>query len=159
MLLSEKQKRLEEGDGTNEELEPGEEERDLDKKEPTRCDSFDPNAIYGPTGFGTTNWVIRDQVFDYTIQYENIMSATASAQQVVIVHQLGGHLDWSTFRLGDMGFGDTYITVPPGRTFNATHLTQFADAFGFYVEVIGQFTRRLAGLNGRSPPWIRCPTT
>jgi hypothetical protein len=48
----------------------------------------------------------------YRIDFENDPTATAPAQQVVITDQLDPNLNWSTFQLTQIGFGDTNVTVP-----------------------------------------------
>lgn len=79
----------------------------------TSVGSTDPNDIVGPAGFGSQNYVTADQTFPYTIHYENDPEqATAPAQEVFITHQLDADLDWTTFELGDFGFGSTIISVP-----------------------------------------------
>ncbi len=77
--------------------------------------SHDPNDIVGPAGFGSQNYVTTDQTFAYTIHYENDpLQATAPAQEVLVTHQLDQNLDWTTFELGDFGFGSAVFTVPTG---------------------------------------------
>ena len=41
----------------------------------------------------------------YIIGFENDATATAPAQSVTVTQQLDPNLDWSTFQLGDFGFG------------------------------------------------------
>ncbi|MBX3436644.1 MAG: PD40 domain-containing protein, partial [Planctomycetaceae bacterium] len=78
--------------------------------------SRDPNDITGPAGYGDQNYTIGDHVFPYTIRFENDPEqATAPAQEVFITHQLDADLDWTTFELGDVGFGSMVISVPAGR--------------------------------------------
>jgi len=84
--------------------------------------SFDPNDITGHPGFGDEHFVTPDQLLPYTIRFENLASATAPAQEVVITQQLDPDLDWTTFELGDFGFGDLSIEVPAGRDFYSTRL-------------------------------------
>ena len=57
-------------------------------------------------------FVRADGVLPYRIDFENDATATAPAQQVVITDQLSPNLDWSTFELTEVGFGDTFISVP-----------------------------------------------
>jgi hypothetical protein len=76
--------------------------------------SGDPNAKYGPSGFGTEGFIAPNQVFPYRIDFENESTATAPAQRVDITDQLDHNLDWNTFQLAQVGFGDTIIDIPPG---------------------------------------------
>lgn len=76
--------------------------------------SFDPNDIVGPGGFGSAGWIMPGGAMPYTIHFENIESATAPAQEVFVTHQLDADLDWSTFELGDFGFGSLEVDVPDG---------------------------------------------
>lgn len=58
----------------------------------------------------------------YTVVFENQPDATASAVLVNIQDQLDPDLDWSTFELGDIQFGDQVISVPPGRSYFQTRV-------------------------------------
>ncbi len=119
-------------------------EKDTDKpKRPrTRDDlrelflvvSSDPNDIVGPAGSGAPDHFMRvDQNFPYVILFENKPEATAPAQEVVITQQLDADLDWSSFELGDFGFGNLIIDVPEGRDFYETRV-DLTDTLGFFVD-------------------------
>jgi RHS repeat-associated protein len=82
--------------------------------------AFDPNDIIGPAGYGTAGFVPPGEVLPYTVTFENKSTATAPAQVVTVTEQLSGNLDWSTFALGDMGFGANAVTVPAGLASYAT---------------------------------------
>ncbi|MFN8038400.1 MAG: carboxypeptidase regulatory-like domain-containing protein [Acidimicrobiales bacterium] len=83
--------------------------------------SRDPNSIDGPAGSGGPRFVTVDQPLAYTVHFENVKTASAPAQEVVVTHQLDADVDRSTFALGDVGFGSTRIEVPEGRrTFDTT---------------------------------------
>ncbi|MUG93294.1 hypothetical protein F7734_12990 [Scytonema sp. UIC 10036] len=97
--------------------------------------SRDPNDILGPQGFGAEHWVTSDPL-NYTIRFENDpVFATAPAQVVRITQQLDSDLDFRTFRVGDFGFGDTFIDVPDNRAFYQTRLDLTATK-GIYVDVV-----------------------
>jgi len=84
----------------------------------------DPNDITGPPGFGPENYTTSDHVFPYTIRFENDPEqATAPAQEVFVTLQLDDDLDWTTFELGDVGFGSMVISVPAGRNAFDTRVT------------------------------------
>jgi hypothetical protein len=77
--------------------------------------AFDPNELIGPAGSGTQGYVTGQQVFPYTIGFENDpKKATVAAQDVTVTIPLDPNLDWSTFQLGDIQFGATTISVPIG---------------------------------------------
>lgn len=98
--------------------------------------SYDPNDILGPDGFGTENWISADDPLNYTIRYENDPElASAPAQVVRITQQLDSDLDVRTFRLGDFGFGDTFVDVPDNQAFYQTRL-DLTDTHNIYVNVI-----------------------
>ncbi|MUH00351.1 hypothetical protein F7734_52020 [Scytonema sp. UIC 10036] len=97
--------------------------------------SRDPNDILGPQGFGAEHWVTSDPL-NYTIRFENDpIFATAPAQVVRITQQLDSDLDFRTFRVGDFGFGDTFIDVPDNRAFYQTRL-DLTTTKGIYVDVV-----------------------
>ncbi|MBI1915416.1 MAG: hypothetical protein HYS12_11870 [Planctomycetes bacterium] len=83
--------------------------------------SSDPNEKTGPAGYGPASFIAVNSVLPYRINFENEDTATAPAQGVGISDQLDPNLDWSTFELTDLGFGDHLITVPAGsRSFQTT---------------------------------------
>ena len=67
----------------------------------------------GPAGYGPQNFVRADSLLPYTIHFENETNATAPAQQVVSSDRLTNLLDWTTFELTEIAFGDQFIAVPP----------------------------------------------
>jgi hypothetical protein len=78
--------------------------------------AHDPNDIVGPAGIGTLNWIRTGDLLTYRIRFENDPSiATAPAQGVTITLPLDPDFDWSTFALGDFGFGDLTFAVSGGR--------------------------------------------
>jgi RHS repeat-associated protein len=85
--------------------------------------AWDPNDIVGPVGVGDSQYTTSDQPYSYTIHFENDPNlATAPAQEVFVTHQLDTDLDWSSFELGDVGFGSGVIDVPAGLQ---VYTTQF----------------------------------
>jgi len=79
----------------------------------------DPNEKVGPEETIVSQW----QDIPYTVYFENVPTADAAAQQVFVLDQLDTDLDWRTFRLGEIAFGDDVITVPSGRSFWQTRVT------------------------------------
>jgi hypothetical protein len=97
--------------------------------------SSDPNDIIGPAGVGALNHVDGADVMPYTIHFENAAGlATAPAAMVSITQTLDPDLDWTTFRLGDFGFGNTVIDVPADSAFFQTRLDLTATR-GVYLDV------------------------
>lgn len=94
----------------------------------------DPNDIIGPAGYGPEKWVSTARSLPYTIRFENMSSATATAQVVRITQQLDLHLDPRSFRIGDFGFGDLLVHVPDNRSFYSTRLDLTATK-GVFVDV------------------------
>jgi MYXO-CTERM domain-containing protein len=79
--------------------------------------SCDPNAKYGPTGYGDAHAVSVARPLPYLITFENLETATASAQEVVVTDQLDPALvDLETFALGPIAFGSHVVTPPAGVT-------------------------------------------
>jgi RHS repeat-associated protein len=76
--------------------------------------SHDPNAKFGPAGVGPANIVAPNAILPYRVDFENDPTATAPAQTVTVTDQLDPNLNWSTFALTQVGFGDTNITIPAG---------------------------------------------
>lgn len=82
----------------------------------TIIQSFDPNDKAG-SGVGGEHYVSGQQPLRYAITFENLETATAPAQEVVIADQLDTvDLDLSTFSLGPIAFGNSLVTPPPGRS-------------------------------------------
>ncbi len=76
--------------------------------------SFDPNEKDGLIGVGPEHY-LQTQLLAYTIAFENIETATAPAQEVVITDQLNPTtMDLSTLSLGPITFGSKKITPPAG---------------------------------------------
>ena len=74
----------------------------------------DPNALVGPAGFGTLNFIMPAGNLPYTIDFEN--DGSAAAQVVTVTEALDANLNWSTFQLGSFGFGPINIIIPAGLT-------------------------------------------
>ena len=54
------------------------------------------------------------ELLPYRINFENDKSATAPVQNVTVKNPLATGLDWSTFQLTEIAFGDHFISVPAG---------------------------------------------
>jgi hypothetical protein len=77
----------------------------------------DPNEKIGPSGFGSQAFVGTQSLMPYTINFENVSTATAHAQRIRITDQLDPNLDWRTLRLGEIGFKQYRFQVPDNRAF------------------------------------------
>lgn len=75
----------------------------------------DPNEKLGPPGVGEQHYVVGGEELTYTIYFENKATAAVPAQEVFVNDYLDSDLDWSTFRLGDVAFGDQVITTIAGK--------------------------------------------
>jgi hypothetical protein len=79
------------------------------------ANSFDPNEMIGPAGFGDKHWIQKSSTIPYTILFENKSSATAPAHEVFITDSLDlKKFDFKDFGFGAFGFGDTTL-VPNGK--------------------------------------------
>jgi RHS repeat-associated protein len=97
-----------------------------DEENPENKRSDDPNEKAGPKGYGGQGSVHADTEFLYTIYFENKAEAGAPAQEVFITDDLDPSLDWSTFRLVEVAWGDTIVTAPAG-TANWFHRETVSD--------------------------------
>ena len=99
--------------------------------------SGDPNDKVGPAGFGPSDFVAAGSLLPYRIDFENASTASAPAQQVEITDQLSSNVDWSSFRITEVGWGDNVIAVPPdSQHFQATvPMTYNGETFDVLVEI------------------------
>lgn len=79
--------------------------------------AIDPNEKAGASGAGAAAYINGEEPIPYTITFENLETATAAAQEVLVTDQLDAlKLDFSTFALGPIAFGTHVLAVPPGLT-------------------------------------------
>lgn len=96
---------------------------------------MDPNEIIGPKGFDSMKWVSVKATLAYKILFENDPDfATAPAQKVIIYCPLHPHINPSSLRLGDFGFGPFNFTVPPNSSTFSRRL-DVKDSLGVWVDV------------------------
>jgi len=78
--------------------------------------SFDPNDKLGPIGEGNANFInVSNRVLPYIIRCENIDTASAAAQTVLIIDTLDRSVfDLSSFQLGFFSIADSIIPIPQG---------------------------------------------
>ncbi|MBN2451204.1 MAG: RHS repeat protein, partial [Lentisphaeria bacterium] len=95
--------------------------------------ALDPNDIQGPAGVGAAAWIAIEPM-GYTIRFENRPDAAAPAQRVEVTLTLAADTDWSTFELGNAGFGNVYIPLPAGlQSYSAR--VDLRHTFELYVDV------------------------
>jgi hypothetical protein len=119
--------------------------------------AIDPNDKIGPKGFGLQGFITAYQNQSYQVNFENIVTATASAQRVRITDKLDPNLDWRTFRLKEIGFGKYRIPIPDNRAFYQGRL-QLGEDLGNLVADIsagldiatGQVTWTLTALDPKT---------
>ena len=69
--------------------------------------SFDPNEVVGSEGVGDVHYISGNEPLRYSIFFENMGTATAAAQEITIIDQLGtATADLDTFSFGKIAFGD-----------------------------------------------------
>jgi len=79
--------------------------------------SFDPNEITGPEGYGTKNHTSELESAKYTIYFENKDTASAPAQEVFVVDTLDKNMfDVSIFSFNSVTIADTTIKLRYGQT-------------------------------------------
>lgn len=79
--------------------------------------SRDPNDKVGSTGVSVARYVSSDEPLRYAIYFENVPTATAPAQEVVITDQLDvSSLELGTLRFGPIAFGDKQVMPPQGMS-------------------------------------------
>lgn len=85
-----------------------------EKKEIRTVTSFDPNEIVGPAGYNKQNYISDNIGFNYTIYFENLKTASAAAQEVVIVDTLDPTVfDFQSFSFGRVTWSNNQIVPLP----------------------------------------------
>jgi hypothetical protein len=79
----------------------------------TPVSSYDPNDITGLPGVGNARHLTNTSPLTYLIQFENLATATAPAQQVTVTDALNiASFDLSTVALGPIAFAGQVVTPP-----------------------------------------------
>ena len=76
--------------------------------------SVDPNEK-ATIGVGVPGFITGDDYLTYTIRFENLSTANAPAQEVVVTDTLSPSLDWSSFELLSINFACETIDVESGH--------------------------------------------
>jgi len=82
----------------------------------------DPNEKSGPAGLGTQHVVRSGDELSYVIYFENVVTATAPAQEVIVTDYLDPNLDWTTLRVTDIAWGDQSLNLPGDSPVYASRL-------------------------------------
>jgi RHS repeat-associated protein len=102
----------------------------------------DPNEKTGLAGFGEQHIITASSELRYTVYFENVITATAPAQEVFVTDYLDPNLDWSTFKLGDSAFGDQTIaaTADPGLSYSRVTIPDYRPGINknWWVDVTAQ---------------------
>ena len=100
--------------------------------------SYDPNDIYGPEGYGAQNWIGQQEMM-FEVVCENIPEENiAHAAMVTIKQQIDAAYDYSTFRLGDMMIAGNYIQVDGDvQSYKARH--DWTSTLGVWMDVNAVF--------------------
>jgi hypothetical protein len=97
------------------------------------------------------------------VQFENATNALVPAQQVFITDPLTNTLDWRTFELTEIAFGDHFIAVPPKTQHFETSKQLSVDGYQFELQIEagihlanGQVYARFRSLNATNglPPTV-----
>ena len=111
--------------------------------------SQDPNAMYGPAGYGSQGFIAdAASPLPYRVDFENDPTATAPAQEVTVTDQLDPSLDWKTLQFTAVGFGDNIITIPANTQHYQTTVPMTYNGQTFDVDIE-------LGLNCRHGPGLR----
>lgn len=79
--------------------------------------SGDPNDKTGSLGIAAAQFLVGKTPLSYTINFENLKTANAAAQEVIVTDQLdSSKVDFDTFSLGPISFGDVTVTPEPGAS-------------------------------------------
>lgn len=118
-----------------------------------QTNSNDPNDKHGPAGFGAGNFIQRG-LMAYEVEFENIPTAGANAQIVIVTDQLDSDLDLDTFEFGEFAFGRFTFQVPDGLSHYETVIDLRPDGIELLVPVTldlnkttGLITVRFESLN------------
>lgn len=89
----------------------------------------DPNSLAGPYGVGAQKWLPGTAGFSYVVSFNNEPTATAPAQQVVVVLPLDPSVNVLTITLAGVslanGANTVQVSIPPGGFSPASGLDEF----------------------------------
>lgn len=102
-----------------------------------RRGSFDPNEKIGPDGYSAERFVPVRQPMLYRINFENLSSATAPAQKVLISDVLPPTLDPRTVRLKEVSFKQYRYVVPENQAFYQQRVQLGEDLNNLKADIVG----------------------
>ncbi len=97
--------------------------------------ALDPNQKLALAGQGVRGFVRSGALLPYRIDFENDTNATAPAQQVFVTDRLANTLDWQTFELTEINFGDERIALPPKTQHFETNVPVTLNGVSFVVNI------------------------
>jgi hypothetical protein len=75
--------------------------------------SSDPNDLIGPPGSGPQRWILGGLPMQYSILFENLLTATKAATDITLTEQFDATtLDLTTLAVGPIAFGSSVYTPP-----------------------------------------------
>ncbi|MDX2282898.1 MAG: T9SS type A sorting domain-containing protein [Bacteroidia bacterium] len=78
--------------------------------------AVDPNQKSGRPGAGSQRWIAGGELMPYLVEFENVDTATAPAQTVIILDTLDASVyDLSSLRLTSFTIADSVFPIPYGR--------------------------------------------
>jgi hypothetical protein len=78
-------------------------------------------------------YVTESNLFGYAIYFENETNASSAAQDVQISNPLPATLDWQTFQLGEIAFGNVFIPIPLNVQYFQTNVPLSYNGVSFEV--------------------------
>ena len=105
--------------------------------------SVDPNEKTAPLGSARSRVVRIGDELRYTIYFENMITATAPAQEVIVTDNLNSNLDWSTLDFTEVAFGD-HIVAATGDQFTTRQVIpdyRAGASKSWWVDVTAQLNR------------------
>jgi len=115
---------------------PGPPTDPCDPKDPIQpVGTKDPNKKTGPAGYGALGYIAAGSLMPYMIEFENDPNATAPVQIVEIADQLDDDLEWTTFMLTEIAFGDSLVEVPEDTQYFETTVPMTYSDVDFEVHI------------------------
>lgn len=100
--------------------------------------SFDPNAIYGPSGIDTPRFISNLKRQPFVIAFENVDTASGDAQDVTVRDTIDKtKFDIASIELGDVVVANQLMRVPKGRT-EFTLQKRLNRIPGMYVRIVAK---------------------
>jgi uncharacterized repeat protein (TIGR01451 family) len=105
--------------------------------------SYDPNEKTAPPGIGPLRIVRIGDELRYTIYFENVITATAPAQEVIVTDALDPNLDWSTLSFTEVAFGDRIVAAAGDLFYTRQVIPDYraGASKSWWVDVTAQFNR------------------